>query len=259
MDWEKYRAAIWRPKTATLKPVRRMDPVSADLLVGIDTQKQALFDNTRRFLQGKPANHALLWGSRGTGKSSLIKALLNTFADDGLRCVEVNFHDLDDIPEIIDLLDSEDTREYRFILFCDDLAFERGDARYKALKSILEGSLELPPENVLLYATSNRRHLLPEDMAVNRDTRIVEGELHHGDQVEETLSLADRFGLWLSFYPADWDAYLRMVDQLFTDYVGDRAELHTAAKQFAMLRASHSGRTAQQFYKGFTLQAQERK
>ncbi|WP_226662786.1 ATP-binding protein [Microbulbifer aggregans] len=255
MDWKKYRAAIWRPKTAALKPVRRLDPVSAGQLLGIDTQKQQIFENTRRFLRGEPANHALLWGSRGTGKSSLIKALLNAYADDGLRCVEVNFHDLNDIPEIIDLLDSDDAREYRFILFCDDLAFERGDARYKALKSILEGSLELPPENVLLYATSNRRHLLPEDSAANRDTRIVDGELHHGDQVEETLSLADRFGLWLSFYPANWEMYLQMVDQHFGDFDGDRTALHTAAKQFAMLRASHSGRTAQQFYQDYINQA----
>ncbi|WP_231759852.1 ATP-binding protein [Microbulbifer elongatus] len=252
MDWKNHYAAIWRPKTASLKPVRRIDPISAEQLLGIDTQKQLLFDNTRRFLRGEPANHALLWGSRGTGKSSLIKALLNAFAGASLRCVEVNFHDLGDIPEIIDLLDHGDARDYRFILFCDDLAFDRGDARYKALKSILEGSLELPPENVLLYATSNRRHLLPEDASANQDTRIVHGELHHGDQVEETLSLADRFGLWLSFYPGDWETYLQMVDQLFCDYEGDRAALHTAAKQFAMLRASHSGRTAEQFFKSYS-------
>ncbi len=216
--------------------------------MGIDHQKQQLLENTRKFLRGEPANHALLWGARGTGKSSLIKALLNEFGDTGLRCVEVNLADLDDLPEIVDLLDTEVARQYKFILFCDDLSFETGDQGYKGLKTVLAGSLELPPENVLLYATSNRRHLLPEDARDNAQTRVVGTELHHGDSVEETLSLADRFGLWLSFYPADWSTYLDIVDRYFPDYKGDRGELHRAAKQFAMLRANHSGRTALQFY-----------
>ncbi|WP_105101587.1 ATP-binding protein [Microbulbifer pacificus] len=252
IDWNNTLAAIWRAKYSALKPVRRLDPIGLDQLLGVDMQKQQLVDNTEQFLRGQPANHALLWGARGTGKSSLIKALLNRYGESGLRCVEVNLRDLDDLPEIVDLLDSGDARGYRFILFCDDLTFEPGDDRYKELKTVLAGSLELPPDNVLLYATSNRRHLIPERAEDNQHTRIVGGELHHGDNVEETLSLADRFGLWLSFYPANWDIYLRMVDQHFPDFEGDRTGLHTAAKQFAMLRASHSGRTAQQFYLDYT-------
>ncbi|WP_299591458.1 ATP-binding protein [uncultured Microbulbifer sp.] len=251
LDWKNHVAAIWRAKQGILKPVRRMDPIELDQLLGVDQQKLQLVENTQKFLRGEPANHTLLWGARGTGKSSLIKGLLNRFGDDGLRCVEVGLEDLEDLPEIVDLLDSGDARNYRFILFCDDFSFEKGDGRYKALKTILAGSLELPPENVLLYATSNRRHLIPENASDNQQTKIVNGELHHGDVVEETLSLADRFGLWLSFYPADWDSYLKMVDQYFNEFDGDREQLHTAARQFAMLRASHSGRTAEQFSRSY--------
>ncbi|WKT61497.1 ATP-binding protein [Microbulbifer thermotolerans] len=251
VDWKKNRAAIWRAKHARLKPVVRLDPIRLDDLLGIEQQKQALLENTRQFLRGEPANHALLWGARGTGKSSLIRALLNEFGDEGLRCVEVNLADLDDLPEIVDLLDTAEARQYKFILYCDDLSFETGDTSYKGLKTILAGSLELPPENILLYATSNRRHLLPEDARDNEQTRVVGTELHYGDSVEETLSLADRFGLWLSFYPADWSTYLQIVDSYFPDYPGDREALHRAAKQFAMLRANHSGRTALQFRLSF--------
>ncbi|MGL6162065.1 ATP-binding protein [Microbulbifer sp.] len=248
LDWKNTPAAIWRAKHARLKPVRRLDPIRLEQLVGIEHQKQQLLENTEKFLRGEPANHTLLWGARGTGKSSLVKALLHEFGTAGLRCVEVNLPDLDDLPEIVDLLDTDSARDYKFILFCDDLSFEQGDLRYKHLKTILAGSLELPPDNILLYATSNRRHLLPEDTRDNEQTRVVGNELHHGDSVEETLSLADRFGLWLSFYPADWKTYLEIVDRYFSDYRGDREELHRAAKQFAMLRANHSGRTAEQFY-----------
>ncbi|WP_250458668.1 ATP-binding protein [Microbulbifer litoralis] len=248
LHWENTHAALWRARHQRLKPVTRPDPIRLEQLLGIEHQKQQLLENTRRFLRGERANHALLWGARGTGKSSLIKALLNECAADGLRCVEVDVSDLDDLPEIVDLLDTESARSYRFILFCDDLSFEQRDLRYKQLKTILAGSLELPPDNILLYATSNRRHLLPEDARDNEQTRVVGNELHHGDNVEETLSLADRFGLWLSFYPADWKTYLEIVDAYFPDHKGDRGELHRAAKQFAMLRANHSGRTAEQFY-----------
>ncbi|WP_043317290.1 ATP-binding protein [Microbulbifer sp. HZ11] len=252
IDWDQQIAAIWRAQQGVLKPVRRLDPVRLDQLLGIDEQKRQLVENTEKFLRGEPANHTLLWGARGTGKSSLIKALLNRFGSEGLRCIEINLQDLDDLPEIVDYLDSDEVCKYRFILFCDDFSFEKGDERYKALKTILAGSLELPPENVLLYATSNRRHLIPESTQDNQQTKIVNGELHHGDVVEETLSLADRFGLWLSFYPADWDSYLKIVDQYFSEFDGDRDQLHTAAKQFAMLRASHSGRTAEQFFKSYS-------
>jgi len=251
-DWNTICAAVWRAKRAQLKPITRLDPIRLAQLVGIEHQKQQLLDNTRRFLRGERANHALLWGARGTGKSSLIRALLNEFSGDGLRCIEVSLQDLDDLPEILDLLDNAPAQNYRFILFCDDLSFEQGDGRYKHLKTVLAGSLELPPDNVLLYATSNRRHLLPENAGDNVHTRVVGNELHHGDAVEEVLSLADRFGLWLSFYPADWETYLQIVDSYFADYRGDREQLHATARQFAMLRANHSGRTAEQFFLGFS-------
>jgi len=213
-------------------------------LLGVDEQKQALLDNTEAFLAGKSANNALLWGSRGTGKSSLIKALLNQYGDQGLRLIEIDKDDLVDLPEIVD-----DIQEapYRFIVFCDDLSFEEGENSYKHLKSVLEGSIELPPENVLVYATSNRRHLMPEYKSENEGVKLVDGELHYTDAIEEKLSLADRFGLWLSFYPSDLKQYFALVDALFP-VCQDREELHRLARQFAMVRGSRSGRTARQFY-----------
>ncbi len=252
IDWDSCWAAVWRPRKSNLRPVVALDSVQLDQLLAIDQQKQQLVANTERFLQGQPANNALLWGSRGTGKSSLIKALLNAYAGQGLRVIEVDKDDLIDLPDIVD-----DIRHlsYRFIIFCDDLSFEAGETRYKHLKSVLEGSIELPPTNVLIYATSNRRHLIPEHHDENMQTlelRMQSNQIHYADTVEEKLSLADRFGLWLSFYPVDWQAYLKMVDSLFPDYQGDRETLHTQAKQFAMVRASHSGRTAKQFYQHYS-------
>lgn len=245
IDWNQTPAAIWRSRRETLRPVNALDPIRLDQLLGVDSQKQKLIDNTERFLQGLSANNALLWGSRGTGKSSLIKALLNQYYKKGLRIIEVDKDDLVDLPEIVD-----DIREQpqRFILFCDDLSFGEGENTYKAMKSVLEGSIERPPENIVIYATSNRRHLMPESKSDNKLTEIVAGELHYGDSVEEKLSLADRFGLWLSFYPINWDEYFRLVDSYFSGYSGDRKALHEAARQFALLRASHSGRTAKQFF-----------
>lgn len=244
LDWDNELAAVWRPKSARLRVVRRFDTVQLEDLLGIDAQKQALVANTELFLAGKLANNALLWGSRGTGKSSLIKALLNRYGARGLRVVEIDKDDLVDLPEIVDGL-----RELpqRFIVFCDDLSFEEGESSYKHLKSILEGSIELPPENILIYATSNRRHLIPERMSENRDVKLVDGELHYSDTIEEKLSLADRFGLWLSFYPASQEQYLKMVDAFFPT-CPDRERLHRLALQFAQTRASRSGRTARQFY-----------
>lgn len=245
IEWDQVPAAVWRPRRSVLRPVKALDPIGLDQLLGIDAQKQKLVSNTERFLSGLTANNALLWGSRGTGKSSLIKALLNRYFEDGLRVIEVDKDDLVDLPEIVD-----DIRELpqRFILFCDDLSFGEGENTYKAMKSVLEGSIERPPENIVIYATSNRRHLMPESKGDNNLTEIVAGELHYGDSVEEKLSLADRFGLWLSFYPINWDEYFRLVDSYFRDYLGDRKVLHEAARQFALLRASHSGRTAKQFF-----------
>ena len=245
IDWDTCHAAVWRPATKSLRPVPRIDPITLDTLIGIERQKTVLLANTERFLAGLPANNALLWGARGTGKSSLIKATLNACRPRGLRLIEVYKHELHNLPEIVD-----DIRDHRcrFIVYCDDLSFEDNENSYVALKTILEGSIEPPPENVLLYATSNRRHLLPEYMADNLDTRLVAGELHHSDSVEERISLSDRFGLWLSFYPPDMDDYLRIIDSYFADYSGDKEQLHAAARDFSRQRASHSGRTARQFY-----------
>ncbi len=245
IDWKTTRAALWRTRIERLRPVHRVDPVVPDQLLGVERQKRALMENTERFLHGRGANNALLWGSRGTGKSSLIKSMLNAYAGQGLRMIEVDAVDLGDLPEIIDpLLDLP----FRFVIFCDDLSFEQGDSRYKGLKRVLEGSLELPPENVLVYASSNRRHLLPEQASDNRDTRLVDTELHHSDAVEEKLSLSDRFGLWLSFYPISQPEYLEIVDFYFHDWTGDRNELHAEAIRFAQARGVRSGRVARQFF-----------
>jgi predicted AAA+ superfamily ATPase len=249
IDWNHTIAAVWRQHRERLHPVMSIDPVSLDGLIGIDRQKQALAVNTERFLSGKPANNALLWGARGTGKSSLIKAVLNAYHSRGLRLIEIYRDDLRHLPDLVD-----DIRELpqRFIVYTDDFSFEANENSYVALKSILEGSIERPPANVLLYATSNRRHLLPEYSVDNEGTRLVEGELHHSDAVEEKLSLSDRFGLWLSFYQPDLSGYLAIVDSYFPQYPGDRQALHEAARQFAMTRSSRSGRTARQFYNAWS-------
>ncbi len=247
IDWRTLPAAIWRGRTATLRPVPKPDPVRLDDLLGIDTQKQKIIQNTERFLAGKPCNHVLLWGSRGTGKSSIVKALLNEYAPRGLRVIEVDKDDLHDLPDIVDDIRE---RQQRFIIYCDDLSFEEGENHYKHLKSVLEGSLELPPENVRIYATSNRRHLLPEYMKDNADSQVVQGELHHGDAVEEKISLADRFGLGLSFYPISEPQYFEIVEHLFGQ-VKDRQQLHIRARRFSIEKGVRSGRTARQFYNQF--------
>ena len=244
VDWQSTYAAVWRPRKASLRGVQRLDNILlADLLV-IERQKEELVRNTEQFLRGEPARNALLWGSRGTGKSSLVKALLNEYRGRGLRVIEI---DKDDLADLQDIVDEIANLSQRFIIFCDDLSFEADETLYKHLKSVLEGSIELPPENVLIYATSNRRHLVAEQQSDNQGVDLVDGELHYGDTVEEKLSLADRFGLWLSFYPNTTEMYLEIVDYLFKDFDGERADLHLAAKQFAMTRASKSGRTARQF------------
>ena len=248
LDWHQIHAAVWRAHSQKLKAITRLDPVQLDQLIGIEQQKQQLVENTRRFVEGETSNHALLWGARGTGKSSLIKAVLNQFSDQGLRILQIDKAELNWLPEILD--DLED-RPFRFVIFCDDLSFEQGDEGFKPLKSLLEGGLELPPEHVRIYATSNRRHLMPEQQSENQASRVVDGEVHYTDSLEDKLALSDRFGLWLSFYPPSWDTYLDMVDSLFSNIAVDRDLLHEQAKQFAMHRASHSGRTAIQFYRQF--------
>lgn len=249
IDWEETLAAIWRQRREYLRPVRCVDPVRLDQLLGIDRQKQQLCSNTERFLAGQPANNALLWGARGTGKSSLVKAVFNAYCGQGLRLLEVDKDDLLYLPEIVDEIRD---RRHRFIIFCDDLSFESSEKNFKHLKSVLEGSIEVPPQNVLLYATSNRRHLLPEMQQDNQGTRIVDGEIHYTDAVEEQISLSDRFGLWLAFYPGSLESYLQIVDSLFDDPAVDRQELHEAAKLFALARATKSGRTARQFYNAYS-------
>jgi len=245
IDWEHTPAAIWQRYRQGLRAVRRLDPVQWQDLQGIEYQKSELARNTERFLAGHPANHALLWGARGTGKSSLIKAMLNRYRDQGLRVIEVDKDDMLHLPEIVDEIAD---LPQRFIVYCDDLSFEAGESGYKALKSLLEGSIELPPDNVRVYATSNRRHLMPESMADNRNSQMVEGEIHPAEAIEEQVSLSDRFGLWLSFYPFRQKTYLAAVDALFPD-VTDRETLHREALQFAMARGGRSGRTARQFWR----------
>jgi hypothetical protein len=234
---------------AYLRPVRDIDPVCLEQLLGIETQKQQLITNTERFLAGLPANNALLWGARGTGKSSLVKALLNRYQRQGLRIIEVDKQDLIYLQEIVD-----DIREqaYCFIIYCDDLSFEAGDSLYKPLKSVLEGSIELPPRNVLFYATSNRRHLLPERMRDNLETQLIDGEVHYADAIEEQISLSDRFGLRLAFYPQQTEDFLSIVDSYFPEYPGDKAVLHKAALDFAHQNAAKNGRTARQFFNAYS-------
>jgi predicted AAA+ superfamily ATPase len=249
IDWQDTYAAVWRSQRQYLRAVRHIDPIRLQQLIGIEDQKKRVVENTRRFLARKPANNTLLWGSRGTGKSSLVKALLNEFNDQGLRLIQVDKDDLVLLPEIVD--DIRDL-EYRFIVFCDDISFETGDGSYKALKSVIEGSIERPPENVLIYATSNRRHLLPEYMRENLEAELVDKEIHYGDAIEEKISLSERFGLWVGFYQMDMAQYLQIVDGYFAGFQGDREQLHNAARDFALVRGSHSGRVARQFYQSYS-------
>jgi predicted AAA+ superfamily ATPase len=248
IDWQTHVAAIWRGRSQQFRIVRDLDPIRLDDLLGIDTQKAKLLQNTERFLKGEPANHVLLWGSRGTGKSSLIKALLNDYARHDLRMLEIEKTDLVDLPDIVD--DLRD-RSQKFIVYCDDLSFHENEHGYPHLKSVLEGSLELPPANVRLYATSNRRHLLPEFAHENDSSRLVNRELHHGEAIEEKISLSDRFGLCISFYPIDEAQYFAMVDHLFPNY-SDPDQLHVLARRFSMEKGVRSGRTARQFFQQYS-------
>jgi uncharacterized protein len=253
LNWGHHYAAIWRAKRAYLKPVHQIDEANFDDLIGIEAQKQELIQNTERFLAGLPANNALLWGARGTGKSSLVKAVLTRYKEQGLRLIEIDKDDLDDLIELSDIM-----RElpYKFIVFCDDLSFEEGEKGYKGLKRILEGSIEAPPGNVKVYATSNRRHLIPEYSRDNEGTHVgKEGEIHYSDSVEEKISLSDRFGLWLSFYHGSQNDYLQIIDSYFKDFAGDRKLLHKEALMYANARASKSARTAKQFFNTYTTEA----
>jgi predicted AAA+ superfamily ATPase len=249
VDWRVSIAFRWRKRGTQgfLQPVTHVHRIALRDLQGIDRQKALVEQNTRQFVNRVPANNVLLTGARGTGKSSLVKAVLNKYASKGLRLIEVEKQDLIDLPEIVDLVGG---RPERFILFCDDLSFEAEESGYKALKAVLDGSVAAPSENVLVYATSNRRHLMPEFMQENLEARRVGDEIHPGETVEEKISLSERFGLWVSFYPFSQDEYLNIVFY-WLDYfqapIPDRERARKEALQWALQRGSRSGRVAWQF------------
>lgn len=255
VDWNSPTAAFrWRKKNGRgiLVPITRISPVSLPDLFFVERQKTLLEQNTRQFLQGKPANNVLLTGARGTGKSSLVKACLNEFSDQGLRLIEVDKNDLIDLDEISELIVS---RPEFFILYCDDLSFDEGDSSYKALKVALDGSVAAQPDNILIYATSNRRHLLPEKMSDNDGySHNADGDLHPGETVEEKISFSDRFGLWLSFYPYSQDEYLFITAHWLRSFGCTEDQISEAAQealQWALHRGSRSGRTAWQFARDY--------
>ena len=230
-----------------LVAVPKISGMRLNALRDIDEQKARLVANTEQFLAGQPANNVLMTGARGCGKSSLVRALLTTYRKQGLRIIEIDKHDLRDIPEIVGLIAG---RPEKFILFCDDLSFEAGESGYTALKSVLDGSVAAVPENVLIYATSNRRHLMPEYFSENAATKYVGEEIHPGEAVEEKISLSERFGLWLSFYPFSQDAYLDIVNGWLKHHGLKAAEITEArqhALNWAVQRGSRSGRVAEQF------------
>jgi len=253
-DWSASIAFRYRKRggSGRLEPVRHVAPIRLESLVEVAPQKERLLRNTEQFVAGHGANNVLLTGARGTGKSSLIKACLNEFAPRGLRLIEVDKGDLVDLTDIVDLVAE---RPERFVVFCDDLSFDEGEPGYKALKSILDGSVAQASDNVLIYATSNRRHLLPEYMKENLSYQHTEdGEVHPGEVVEEKISLSERFGLWVSFYPFTQDEYLAIVAQWLHSFGVDAAAI-TAARQeslvWALERGSRSGRVAFQFAKDY--------
>ncbi|MGY4827941.1 ATP-binding protein [Sphaerotilaceae bacterium SBD11-9] len=253
-DWSASVAFRYRRRggSGLIEPVRHVATIRLSSLVEVEPQKERLLRNTEQFVNGRAANNVLLTGARGTGKSSLIKACLNEFSPQGLRLIEVDKGDLIDLPDIIDLVAS---RPERFIVFCDDLSFDEGEAGYKALKSILDGSVSQASDNVLIYATSNRRHLLPEYMKENLSyTHTEDGEVHPGEVIEEKISLSERFGLWVSFYPFTQDEYLAIVAQWLRGQ-GVSEEAIAAARQeslvWALERGSRSGRVAYQFARDY--------
>lgn len=253
IDWDRTFAARWQrdARSGFLAPLEVSLDLSLADLIGIDRQRDLLSANTRQFVDGLPANHVLLWGARGTGKSSLIRALQAEYAADGLRLIEIERDHLADLPRVVELLAG---LRQAFVLFCDDLSFEAGEGDYRVLKSVLDGSLERAPENVLLYATSNRRHLVPERQSDNENWQMVDGELHPNEAVEDKIALSDRFGLWLSFYPFTQQHYLSVVHH-WIDSLARRASLDWAwsealekdAIRWATGRGNRNGRCAYQY------------
>lgn len=253
-DWKHGHAYRWRKRGGAgyLQAVGHIAPIALADLHNIAEQKQQIEQNTRQFVAGRPANNVLLTGARGTGKSSLIKACLNQFAAQGLRLIEVDKADLADLPDIVELVAG---RPERFVIFCDDLSFEEGESGYKALKVALDGSIAAQSDNVLIYATSNRRHLLPEKISDNSTYRHdADGDLHPGETVEEKISLSERFGLWLSFYPFNQDHYLDIVCHWLASFGCNATDIEQArgdALRWALQRGSRSGRVAWQFAKDY--------
>jgi predicted AAA+ superfamily ATPase len=252
VDWESAKAAVWRRHAMSghLEGVEGAI-VELDDLIGIDRQKEVVVENTRQFLAGYPASNILLWGTLGTGKSSLVKAILNSYSCQGLRLVQVDKGDLINLPDIVDEIRGE---PYRFIIFADDVSFEIGESSYKMLKSALDGSVYAPPENVLIYVTSNRRHLLPEYESDNRGAMMVNNEIHHGESVEEKISLSNRFALWVGFHPFTQDQYVDVARQ-WTERLASRngfvfewtKDVAKEAIDWSHVKGDKSGRTAWQF------------
>ncbi|MBS0451143.1 MAG: ATP-binding protein [Proteobacteria bacterium] len=254
-DWSASIAWRYRRRSSghgTLEPVRHLATMALDDLKEIDQQKEKIERNTRQFVQGKPANNVLLTGARGTGKSSLIRACLHAYAPQGLRLIEVDKAELVDLPDIIEVVSQ---RPEKFIVFSDDLSFDEGEAGYKALKSILDGSVAASTPNVLIYATSNRRHLLPEYMKENLSyTHTDDGEVHPGEVIEEKISLSERFGLWVSFYPFTQAEYLAIVAQWLSHFGTSAQDIEAARPEalvWALERGSRSGRVAFQFARDY--------
>ena len=253
-DWEASVAFRWRSAgrragaggtAGWLHPVRYVHRIKLSDLCGIDTQIAKVEQNTRQFIDGEPANNVLLTGARGTGKSSIVKGLLNKYAKQGLRLIEVEKNDLVDLPYIVDQVAP---RKERFLLFCDDLSFHGAEDGYIALKVALDGSISTTSDNLLIYATSNRRHLMPEYMAENLETRYVGDEINPGETVEEKISLSERFGLWVTFYPFDQDEFLQIVGQWLKHFGASASEeTKEEALQWALQKGSRSGRVAYQF------------
>jgi predicted AAA+ superfamily ATPase len=253
LDWNTVIAARWQRegRTGYLQPLRASLDLQLSDLVGVDAQCAQLARNTRQFVSGLPANHALLWGARGTGKSSLVRALLAEHASAGLRLIEIERDHLADLPKVVEVLAG---LAQRFVLFCDDLSFESGEGDYRVLKSVLDGSLERAPDNVLLYATSNRRHLVPEKESDNEHWQMVDGELHPNEAVEDKIALSDRFGLWISFYPFTQEHFLAVVRHWIEVLAGQAGlqwqwshELEILAIRWALGRGNRNGRCAYQF------------
>lgn len=256
VDFEQYSAFRWMPdqkwRPAHLIPIQQFAAVQFTELIGVDEKIATLRQNTEQFLHQLPANNVLLTGSRGTGKSSLIKATLTEFAKNDLKMVEIDRDALTDLNQLISLLSQA---PYQFIIFCDDLSFESDDSSYKSLKALLDGSLMNPPDNILFYATSNRRHLLPEYMSDNQGAKMGgDGEIHLGEAIEEKISLSERFGIWLTFYSFSQTEYLNVIKNWITildSTIEFTQEIEQEALQFALLRGSRSGRVAMQFAKSY--------